>query len=47
MNGHLLRCQSGLRAHVRRSTLRAQALLPPCIWPFLNSLRGWNTLTHF
>ncbi len=32
MNGHLLRCQSALRAHVRLSTLRAQGLLPPCIW---------------
>ncbi len=32
MNGHLLRCQSVLRAHVRLSTLRAQGLLPPCIW---------------
>jgi hypothetical protein len=25
-NGHLLRCQSVLRAHVRLSTLRAQGL---------------------
>ena len=32
MNGHLRRCQSVLRAHVRTSTLRAQGLLPPCIW---------------
>ncbi len=27
MNGHLLRCQSALRAHVRLSTLRARGLL--------------------
>ena len=39
MNGHLLRCQSALRAHVRTSTLRAQGLLPPCIWPSLNRLQ--------
>jgi len=32
MNGHLRRCQSVLRAHVRLSTLRAQGLLPPSIW---------------
>jgi hypothetical protein len=32
------RCQSALRAHVRYSTLRAQGLLPPCIWRFLNRL---------
>ena len=48
MKGHLgkqhlsvtleLRCQSALRAHVRYSTLRAQGLLPPCIWRFLNRL---------
>ncbi len=38
MNGHLRRCQSALRAHVRHSTLRAQGLLPPCVWPSLNRL---------
>jgi len=51
MKGHLRRCQSALRAHVRPqspgnasylqetpSTLRAQGLLPPCIWHFLNRL---------
>ena len=55
MNGHLgkqhssvtleLRCQSGLRAHVRLSTLRAQGNAngdfptgAPCIWPLLNRL---------
>jgi hypothetical protein len=38
MKGHLRRCQSALRAHVRYSTLRAQGLLPPCIWRFLNRL---------
>jgi hypothetical protein len=39
MNGHLLRCQSALRAHVRTSTLRAQGNAngdfptgAPCIW---------------
>jgi len=38
-NGHLLRCQSALRAHVRLSTLRAQGNAngdfptgAPCIW---------------
>ena len=56
MNGHLgkqhssvtleLRCQSALRAHVRLSTLRAQGLLPPCIWPSLNRLQHGNTRTH-
>src|SRR3990172_3361050 len=46
MNGHLLRCQSALRAHVRLSTLRAQDLLPPCIWPSLNRLQHPNTRTH-
>jgi len=53
MRGHLgkqhssvtleLRCQSALRAHVRVSTLRAQDLHPPCIWPLLNRLRHPNT----
>ena len=48
MSGHLgkqhssvtleRRCQSVLRAHVRTSTLRAQDLPPPCIWPLLNRL---------
>ena len=56
MSGHLgkqhssvtleLRCQSVLRAHVRYSTLRAQALLPPCIWPLLNRLHHPNTRTY-
>jgi len=56
MSGHLgkqhssvtleLRCQSALRAHVRYSTLRAQALLPPCIWPLLNRLHHPNTRTY-
>jgi hypothetical protein len=27
------------------STLRAQGLLPPCIWPFLNRLHHTVTLT--
>jgi len=45
MNDHLLRCQSVLRAHVRPSTLRAQGLPPPCIWPSLNRLHHPNTLT--
>ncbi len=39
-NGHLRRCQSALRAHVRTSTFRAQGLLPPCIWPLLRDLQG-------
>jgi hypothetical protein len=46
MNGHLLRCQSALRAHVRYSTLRAQGLLPPCIWPSLNRLQYLMTRTY-
>ncbi len=45
MNGHLLRCQSALRAHVRTSTLRAQDLPPPCIWPLLNRLQLPNNQT--
>jgi len=47
MNGHLLRCQSVLRAHVRLSTLRAQGNAnddfptgAPCIWPLLRHLQG-------
>ncbi len=46
MKGHLRRCRSALRAHVRPSTLRAQGLPPPCIWSFLNGLhlRGVNRL---
>jgi len=47
MNGHLLRCQSALRAHVRLSTLRAQGNAngdfptgAPCIWPLLRYLQG-------
>jgi len=44
MNDHLLRCQSALRAHVRPSTLRAQGLLPPCIWPLLRDLQGTGSI---
>src|SRR3989344_6317081 len=46
MDDHLLRCQSVLRAHVRTSTLSAQDLLPPCIWPSLNRLHYPNTRTN-
>jgi len=45
MSDHLPRCQSALRAHVRPSTLRAQDLLPPCIWPLLNRLHHPKTRT--
>ena len=45
-SGHLLRCRSALRAHVRPSTLRAQGNAngdfptgAPCIWPLLNRLQ--------
>ncbi len=55
-NGHLgkqhssvtleLRCQSALRAHVRASTLHAQGILPPCIWPLRRHLRFLNRLHY-